>query len=138
MDGIQALDLWNLVVEVFHYSQIQSKKPRIHWHRETCDIASCQAIERRIKPKLQPSTTVLIFQIENVFRTSNFLSPLRLYVLEDNEAVIKIVIEGRSPTMGHVSRTHRVSLDWLCDRISLDPKIEFRYIHTKHQIADIH
>ena len=43
------------------------------------------------------------------------------YILEDNEAVIKMIIEGRSPTMRHVSRTHRVALEWLCDRINLDP-----------------
>ena len=35
-----------------------------------------------------------------------------LYVFEDNEAVIKMTIKGRSPTMRHVSRTHRVALDW--------------------------
>ena len=35
-----------------------------------------------------------------------------LYVFEDNEAVIKMIIKGRSPTMRHVSRTHRVALDW--------------------------
>ena len=44
-----------------------------------------------------------------------------LYVFEDNEAVIKMIIKGRSPTMRHVSRTHRVALDWLFDRINLDP-----------------
>ena len=45
-----------------------------------------------------------------------------LYVFEDNEAVIKMIIKGRSPTMRHVSRTHRVALDWLFDRINLDSK----------------
>ena len=45
-----------------------------------------------------------------------------LYVFEDNEAVITMINEGRSPTMSHVSRTHRVALDWLCDRINLDSK----------------
>ena len=39
--------------------------------------------------------------------------------------------------MRHVSRTHRVALDWLFDRINLDPKIQIRYIDTKHQLADI-
>ena len=29
-----------------------------------------------------------------------------LYVFEDNEAVNKMTIKARSPTMGHVSRTH--------------------------------
>ena len=60
-----------------------------------------------------------------------------LYVFEDHEAVIKIVIKGRSPTMRHVSRTHRVALDWLFDRINLDPKIQIKYVDTKNQLADI-
>ena len=60
-----------------------------------------------------------------------------LYVFEDNESVIKMIIKGRSPTMRHVSRTHRVALDWLFDRIDLDSKIQIKYIDTKNQIADI-
>ena len=44
-----------------------------------------------------------------------------LCVSEDNEAVIKMIMKGRSPTMRHVSRSHRVALDWLFDRINLDP-----------------
>ena len=60
-----------------------------------------------------------------------------LYVLEDNEAVIKMILNGRSPTMRHVSRTHRVALDWLFDRINLDSKIQIKYIDTKNQLADI-
>ena len=60
-----------------------------------------------------------------------------LYVFEDNEAVIKMIIKGRSPTMRHVSRIHRVALDRLFDRINLDPKIQIKYIDTKNQPADI-
>ena len=59
-----------------------------------------------------------------------------LYFFEDNEAVIKMVIRGRSPTMRHVSRIYRVALDWLFDRINLDPK-KNKYDDTKHQPADI-
>ena len=39
--------------------------------------------------------------------------------------------------MRHVSRTHRVALDWLFDRINLDPKIQIKYVDTKNQLADI-
>ena len=39
--------------------------------------------------------------------------------------------------MRHVSRTHRVALDLLFDRINLDPKIKIKYIDTKNQLADI-
>ena len=59
-----------------------------------------------------------------------------LFAFEDNEAVIEI-IKGRNPTMRHVSRTHRVALEWLFDRINLDSVIQIRYIDTKHQFADI-
>ena len=39
--------------------------------------------------------------------------------------------------MRHVSTTHRVALDWLFDRINLDPQIQIKYIDTKNQLADI-
>ena len=38
--------------------------------------------------------------------------------------------------MRHVSRTHRVALDWLFDRINLNSKIQIKYIDTKNQLAD--
>ena len=60
-----------------------------------------------------------------------------LYVFGDNEAVIKMIFKGRSPTMRHVSRTHRVALDWLFDHINLEAKIQIKYIDTKNQLADI-
>ena len=59
------------------------------------------------------------------------------YVFEDNEAVIKMITKGRSPSLRHVSRTHRVALEWLFDRINLDPKIQIKYIDVKNQLADI-
>ena len=39
--------------------------------------------------------------------------------LKTNEVVIKILIKERSPRLRHVSRTHRVVLDWLFDRTNL-------------------
>ena len=60
-----------------------------------------------------------------------------LHSSEDNEAVIKMMMNSRSPTMRHVSRTHRVALDWPFDRINLDPKIQNKDLDTKNQPADI-
>ena len=83
----------------------------------------------------------IIDDLDNVdFITSNAHSSRQealLYVFEDNEAVIKMIIKGRSPRMRHVSRTHRVALDWLFDRINLDPKIHIKYIDTQNQLWDI-
>ena len=67
-----------------------------------------------------------IDDLDNVdFISSNVNSSRQealLCVFEDKEAVIKIIMKGRSPAMRHVSRTHRVPLDWLFDRINWDPK----------------
>ena len=83
----------------------------------------------------------MIDDLDNVeFISSNvhsYRQEALLYIFEDNEAVIKMIIKGRSPTMRHVSRTHRVALDWLFDRINLDPKNQIKYIDTKNQLADI-
>ena len=56
---------------------------------------------------------------------------------EDNEAVIKMISKGRSQTMRHESRPHRVALDRLFDRISMEPKIQIKYVDTKNQLVDI-
>ena len=69
--------------------------------------------------------------------THSSQSDSQLYIFEDNEAVISMIIEGRSPTMIHVSRTHRVAIDWLFHRINLEPKIHIKYVDTKNQLADM-
>ena len=86
----------------------------------------------------------MINDLDNVdFISSNVNSSRQealLYVFENREAVIKMIIKGRSPTMRHVSRTQRGALDWLFDRINLDTKIQIKYIdtkNTKNQLADI-
>ena len=90
------------------------------------------------------NTTSLTTKIDVMKDIGAFLSNVQsanrealLYVFEDNEAVMKMIMKGRSPTMRNVSRTHGVALDWLFDRINLDSKIQIKYIDTKNQFADI-
>ena len=45
--------------------------------------------------------------------------------------------KGRSPTMRHVSRTHRVAIGWSLERINMDPRIQIKYVDTKNHLADI-
>ena len=125
MDGIPALDLWDLIVTVFHGSTKQSKQVRRN--------LSTPLTRKSIPGEFDDLTNV-------DFVSSNANSSHQeavLYIFEDNEAVIKMIIKGRSPTMRHVSRIHRVVLDWLFDRISLDPKIQIKYNDSKHQLADM-
>ena len=55
----------------------------------------------------------------------------QLYIFEDNEAVIKMIIKRRSPTMRLVSRAHRVALAWLYDMVNSEPKTQIKYVDTK-------
>ena len=48
-----------------------------------------------------------------------------------------MLVKGRSPTVRHVSRTDRVALGWLFDRINLEPKIQIKFVDTKNQLAEI-
>ena len=127
LDGLPALELRDLIVSVLgNVSRVSDRSGQpdndVHKHH-----------------KSQKKINV----IENIDSVSSNVQSSRqealLYVFEDNEAVIKMIIKGRSPTMRHVSRTHRVALDWLFDRINLDSKIQMKYIDTKkkNQLADI-
>ena len=125
LDGLPALELWDLIVSVLgNISRMsdRSGKPengKNEQHKSHNKIDAMNDIDS-VPSNVQSARQEAL-----------------LYVFEDNEAVIKMIIKGRSPTMRHVSRTHRVALDWLVDRINLDPKIQIKYIDTKNQLADI-
>ena len=125
LDGLPALELWDLIVSALgNISRVsdRSGKPESdeHKHHRSHNKIDVMKDIDAVLSNLQPARQEAL-----------------LYVFEDNEAVIKMIIKGRSPTMRHVSRTHRVALDWLFDRINLDSKIQIKYIDTKNQLADI-
>ena len=107
LDGLPALELWDLIVSVFgnisHISDqtVQPVNGKNKSHNKIDVMQDIDSVPSNVQSARQEAL---------------------LYVFEDNEAVIKMIMKGRSPTMRHVSRTHRVALDWLFDRINLDPK----------------
>ena len=60
-----------------------------------------------------------------------------LFLSEDSDAVIKMIIKGQSQFRRHIARIHRVSLDWLFGWINLDLGIQIKYVNTFKQLADI-
>ena len=135
LDGIPALDLWDLIVAVLGNTN-QSNKEQGDLLMNKREVRSTTHTIQKRKQSQR-----MINDLDNVdFIPSNNNSSHQealLYVFEDSEAVIKMIIKGRSPTKRHVSRTHRVALDWLFDRINLDHKIQIKYIDTKNQLADV-
>ena len=125
LDGLPALELWDLIVSVLgNVSRVSdgSGQPDSDVHK-------------RHKPHKKIDVMKDIDSVPSNDQSAR--QEALLYVFEDNEAVIKMIMKGRSPTMRHVSRTHRVALDWLFDRINLDPKIQIKKFDTKNQLADI-
>ena len=102
LDGIPALDLWDLIVLVFgHTTQNHDRKGR--------PVVCPQTNHGRKQSRR------VIIDLDNVDLVPSNVQfshqEALLYVFDDNEAVIKMIIKGRRPTMRHVSRTHRVTLD---------------------------
>ena len=125
LDGILALELRDLIVAVLHGNTYQNDQVR----RDPCKSPTRKKIHGKID---DPDNVDFIFLKREFFSQGSFVN-----IFEDNETVIKMIIKGRSLTMRHVSRNHRVALDWLFDRINLDPKIQIKNIDTKNQLADI-
>ena len=125
LDVALALELWDLIVSVLgNVSRVSDRSGQ-----PPNDVHKRHKSQKKID---------VMEDIDSVPSNVQFArQEALLYVFEDNETVIKMIIKGRSPTMRHVSRTHRVALDWLFDRINLDSKIQIKYIDTKNQLADI-
>ena len=125
LDGLPALELWDLIVSVLgNVSRVSDRSEQpdsdVHKHHKSHKKIDVMKDIDAVPSNVQSARQEAV-----------------LYVFEDNEAVIKTIIKGRNLTMRHVSRTHRVALDWLFDRINLDSLIQFKYIDTKNQFADI-
>ena len=129
LDGIPALDLWDLIVLVpgnTIQTHDRTEQPVVNCDRD-------HGHNKRSQGMINVLNNIDCVPSNVQFSHQEAL----LYVFEDNEAVIKMIVNGRSPTMRHCSRTDRVALDWLFDQIKLDPKIQIKYIDTKNQLADI-
>ena len=129
LDGIPALDLWDLIVLVLGNTN------------QNHDRTGQPVVGSNTSHAPSQQSRGMFNVLNNFDRVSSNANSSRqealLYIFEDNEAVIKMILKGRSPTMRHVSRTLRVAVDWLFDRINLDPKIQIKYIDTKNQLADL-
>ena len=97
MDGIPALDLWDLIVTVLRGNTNQSNQ--VHG-----DLCTNQREFRSTHHTIQKRKKAhgMINDLDNVdFIASNVNSSHKealLYVFEDNDAVVKMIIKGRSPT----------------------------------------
>ena len=123
MDGISALDLWNLIVTGLHGNTNQSKQAQGN--------LSTSPTRKKIPGKIDV--------LDNVDVVSSNANSSRneamLCIFED--IVIKIIIKGRSPTMRHVPEPTELLLIGCLTESTWTPRSKIKYIDTKNQLADI-
>ena len=101
LDGILALNLWVLIVSVLGNTIQTPERP-----------------ERPVvndKTQRSQGITNVLNHIDCVPSNVQFRIKKLCCVFDDDEAVNQDDHERKSPAMRHVSRTHRVALDWLFD-----------------------
>ena len=100
LDGLPALELWDLIVSVLG-TQFRPTTERGNPLRTVTKITGMIS---DLKGMINVLNNVDCVPSNVQFSHQEAL----LHVFEDNEAVIKMIIKAMSPTMRHVSRTHRV------------------------------
>jgi DNA (cytosine-5)-methyltransferase 1 len=122
LDGLPSLTLWDLILNTL--DPIDSKPEQ-----------SNACVDEQ---SLLPKDTQELLNVDYVPCNIPELSDrAKLLIMEDNDAVIKMCMKVRAPTMRHVQRTHRIDVDALLERIHNDKSIWIKYINTKQQLADI-
>ena len=119
IDGLPAMTLWDLVINVLEPIK-ENVTPAVK------------------KINLLPPETQELMNVDYMPTNIPELSKrCKLIIMEDNDAVIKMCMKVRAPTMRHVARTHRINVDTLLERIHHEVGICIKYVNTKLQIADI-
>ena len=142
-DGLFALDLCDVVIEVLHSSNNRKSSTQEAAGNSLHMLDKGGAGNRLHMPntKLKKTCDQNVDQLSNLDHVATNASTsqceTQLCTCEDNEAVIKMIIKRRSPMVRHVSRIHRVALDRSFDRINWDPKIQTKYVDTKNQLAEM-
>ena len=111
------------LLKMLHSSSNQPKKPKENVQGNLLqDTPSRKHTKNQVQAPVHYNDLELwnVDYVFSIVNSSQFGAVLDIF--EDNEAVTKMIIKGRSPTMRHVSRTLRVAFDWLLDRINVDPK----------------
>ena len=93
--------MWDILVQVF----APCKTPK----------ASGDALRKKGPATLHG----ILFDVDHVSYTLPISDGrANLALMEDNEAVIAITINGRAPNLRYLNRTHRVDMDWILDALA--------------------
>lgn len=148
MEVLTGLQMWDAVIDVYDGKRAQKLKichPLRHEQGKLNPATNKSGRSRYIHHNESFATKAKHISIEDVCTSVDYYPKSAQYttgraqcwIMEDNEACIAMLLKGRAPKLAHVTRTHRINLDWMYECIRQDPAICLRYINTKSQLADI-
>ena len=115
-DGAPLMDLWEVIAEIFvplsggrRSSLVAKKSSETRQLTPSVDSDSDNSESMSLQSQIEHSDS----ECEQPLRARASILPP--FVLEDNDATIKIIKKGRSLQLRHVNRTQRVPLSWLFD-----------------------
>ena len=130
MDGLPALDLWDLVIEILGTT---TKLPK-----------SIQACMRETDANIHNTPkdhNMDLSNVDQVHSNAHRSKKITVVHFRRQRSCDKDDHQRQKPDdetcIPDVSRTHRVALHWLFDRINLDLKVQIKYVKSKNQLADI-
>ena len=119
MDGLPALDLWEMLIEVLH-SINNNAQPKHTSHEETGSVLDSKTETQHLKRRQKVEH---LSEVDDVpTNTHSSQGESQLYIFEDNEAVIKMITESCLIS---------------CWTESTCTQIRIKYVGTKNQLADI-
>ena len=138
MGGIPALDLLDLVVEVFHSHPNQSSNTKDQVRGNSSrNTTSNKHTQKQTKVPTQHDNVELrnVDYVSSNAKSSQFGAMLDIFLgqrsSDSNDHERK-----KSNNETRIQNPQSCSY-WSFDRINLDPKIQIKYVDTKHQLADI-
>ena len=126
LEGLPALCLWDLVIDVFSTTPRSNSSADKSQNAKLPKQQTDEALHTMDDVHFNTELPLDYEQLHTVdYVPGNCIVPemrAEMIIMEDNDAVVKMCIKGRSPALRHVPRTHRVDLDWLFERILKDFK----------------
>ena len=104
LEGIPALKLWNQMLEMLKPGS--TKYPK---------IADFFKVQDEIMRRYHAITLKDVDYVPPSMPLCNNAS--KLYMIEDNDSVIKMLMKGRAPILKHCARTHHVDLGFLFEKL---------------------
>ena len=138
MEGLPALALMESIVEVFGPKLTDQQRTQLIQASPSPTASLRTTPMRGTRVFETPEEAISDLRVdETIHSVPIALGRAKLYIFEDNEAVIKMVAKGRSPTLQYMCRTQRIDIDWLWERLRNEPGVCLRYVNTLRQIADM-